>query len=95
MERLALILCEDIDIDGPFESAQIQELEQLGADDVSTCGRWCVSHDNIIRFIANQGLWVHNKYEGIMDDTQQNKIVRTVGRLCVCVVDGITNIQPK
>jgi len=95
LEHLALALCDDIGIDGPFDPAQIQELEQLGADGVSMCGRWCVSHDNVIRFIANQGLWVHDKYEGIMDDTQQNKIVRTVGRLCVSVVDGITNIQTE
>lgn len=95
LDRLALALCIDIDIDGPYDPAQIQELEKLRTKDVSICGRWCISHDNVIRFIVNQGLWIRDKYEGIIDDTQQKKIVHTIGRLCVSIIDGITDIQTE
>jgi len=33
LKRLALALCNDIDIDEPYDSAQILELEQIDADD--------------------------------------------------------------
>jgi hypothetical protein len=56
-------------------------------------GRWTVTHENIINFILDQGLFIQEIFLEKLSIELRIKIIVMIGQLILQIVDGITDIS--
>ena len=89
--NLAAVLSAQIGFDG-----QIMEEESvaINKNTHSIFERWIVSHENIINFLFDQGMFIQDTYLQLSIQTQI-EVVQMVSKLVMKIIDDISTIQAE
>jgi len=90
-DELAVPICAQIEIDGPYTEDQIAAI-----DETTNCtfSRWSISYQNIINYLYDQGTFIEDTYNQLSIQSQI-EIIHMVGLLIMQIVDGVLNIQAE
>ena len=90
-DELAVVICRQIDIDGPYTADQIAAIDKTTN---YTFSRWSISNQNIINYIYDQGTFIEDTYNQLPIQSQI-EIIHMIGLLIMHIVDGVLNIQAE
>ena len=87
MDNLAAIICAQIIVEGSFTEV---ELDTMDKTTYITYSRWCITHENRVNYLFDQGMFIQEMF---IDKLSLNQQIQVVGNLVMQIVDGIINIQ--
>src|SRR5439155_6763020 len=90
LDNLAAIICTQIVVEGPFTEV---ELNAVNKTTHITYSQWCITRENTINYLFDQGMFIQEIFTDKLSIDQQILVSNTVGKLVMQVVEGITNIQ--
>jgi len=91
LEKLATGLCAHINIDGPFLKEEIALIDlTLNA----MFGRWSISHENLINWILDQGMFIQEIWEELLAESTVD-LMQVISKLILQVVEGILDVQAE
>jgi hypothetical protein len=91
LEHLAINLYAHIMIDGPLSPDEITLI------DITTnaiFGRWSISHENLINWILDQGLFIQTIWEELSVQSTVDPM-NIISKLMLQIVEGILNIKAE
>jgi len=91
LEKLAVDICIHTHVEGPHPDTDTIVITQ---GPILVFGRFSITHDSVIDFIYDQGLFIREVYDNL-NDVEQEQIIHMVGDLILSIVDGVIAIQAE
>ena len=92
LQKLAADIFILFNVEGPFNEDEIANAKLQGL--CCTYSRFRISYDNIIVFLYDQGMFIREVLDSLLDELHE-KVICTVGDFILIVIDGIINIQAE
>jgi hypothetical protein len=90
--QLSVDICGMIGIEGPFTEEQINQKVMEGFQCID--GRWAINYSCIVEFLESTSMHYRHILSSLSDELHQ-KVIESVGRLAIKVVEGIIDIQAE
>ena len=89
LDNLATIICTQIVVEGSFTEV---ELNAVNKTTHITYSRWCITRENTINYLFDQGMFIQEIFTNKLSIDQQILVSNIFGNLVMEVVEGITNL---